>query len=1366
MMYFISNKHLRAYPKTVYYGSRQGRAFFSTEEMQQAISTSSRHLANLALLFAFSLILSQFYFSSVVYATPGVSDVDGGTAITSMTISTPASSSATETITTNANVPTTPDFSNLCGTPPCDLTWGSGTDRQVDGFTAGGLTYDYSFLADTVNVNRVKTGSACTTENREVILYEVEVKGPSDWEFFGTRATTMAEALNSRIITRGADNVFANEGGSQCNNVERIDLVFKNGFKSTNVNQSGYLMLDRGGNDTAKVVAITAIDASGNPTALGSRLVRFGSAVSGWGAGYAGYVSTVLQHNPNDVAANQYFRPTSEVGAQTISGVYVSLADLGIADDQEFYGYAVFPGDVNASPVPGPPSEPEHDLLGLTGGTDGAAVPTDTPYSGTGGWDIMAGGFLYQVGEVIQTVSTDYGDAPDTGAGTGTGNYETLSSNGGPSHGIASGLRFGSEVEGEDGTLQNADANADDTDNLDDEDGIASMPPLSSAMTTYSVTGVFTNTTANNGTIYGWIDFNRNGSFEASEAATAAANQPSTDASFTLTWSGISGLTAGTSTYMRLRLTTQTLTDDGGTATVDERSIGDADDGEVEDYKIDVKEYDYGDAPDATSGMAVNDYQSIQANGGPYHLITASLKMGSAVTDADDGAKQSTAATLDDTTGADDEDGVASFDPLRTNTTSYSVTVTTANSTGGDAALHGWIDFNKNGNFETTEHASATVADGATSVTLNWTGISGLTEGDTYVRLRIASSGLTNVSGNSGAADDGEIEDYKLTITPPVVDSIGLAKSASNPTDNGDGTYTTTFTFKVENLGNDALTGIQITDDLTAAFPAPVTYTVNSLSSSDLTVNWPAGFDGDTDKNLLDGSDGLAVGAAVATITMQVTITPGTETGPFYNSASATANSGAATDTSDNGTDPDPDGDDNADEPGENDPTPIVLDVGIPKAQFNASVVTEGDRITYTLTFPNPTFTEAFLYGDTPYPGTVAEFTDTIPDGLEVENVFITVNAGQACQTITGGTVIPPYGGGSGACASDDRQFTIATSIPAGGTRNRQVDIDFNWLYPGDYLVVTIEAKIHPTLDDGTTLTQGYTFVNQGSITVATVSGGTAITYTSNQVTATYNKLISITPDRSGQTTPGTWVVYEHTVNNLTSADEDVCFSFASANAWNWAITDASGNLLTSGATQDPITVPANDNIKIYIRYFVPTNVPNGTTESTYIMLHPHDGSTCQTGTIYDDVVDTTVVSTAQLKLTKWVQKCNKGANCCDTSNIDICDGFVENNTADPCDYLEYKILFKNLSTVSYTGLQVNDIIPSYTDFVPDVYDDAGTPKDVLATLPDGTTVYKDATIVSDTLQVDLSADIPTLAPGEEGYIQYKVRVEGNASCP
>lgn len=161
---------------------------------------------------------------------------------------------------------------------------------------------------------------------------------------------------------------------------------------------------------------------------------------------------------------------------------------------------------------------------------------------------------------------------------------------------------------------------------------------------------------------------------------------------------------------------------------------------------------DYGDAP-ATYGDA-------------GHLPATNLRLGALGPDAEASSNSSTPANGDDAATSssiiDDEDGVAAFGTLYTNATSYSVNVAVSNTTGANATLYGWIDFDQDGTFDAGEASAATtVPNGATTATVNWTGLSGLTTGTNYARFRIASvAGEASVS--TGLAANGETEDYRL----------------------------------------------------------------------------------------------------------------------------------------------------------------------------------------------------------------------------------------------------------------------------------------------------------------------------------------------------------------------------------------------------------------------------------------------------------------------------------------------------------------------------------------------------------------------------------------------------------------------------
>ena len=97
-----------------------------------------------------------------------------------------------------------------------------------------------------------------------------------------------------------------------------------------------------------------------------------------------------------------------------------------------------------------------------------------------------------------------------------------------------------------------------------------------------------TNTKNVPATVYGWIDFNNDGKFSASELITVTVPPNSTNYVVTLTYPNamFTNVIKPGLLYGRLRITTTPLIDDGSTTGIDERSISFAADGETEDYKL------------------------------------------------------------------------------------------------------------------------------------------------------------------------------------------------------------------------------------------------------------------------------------------------------------------------------------------------------------------------------------------------------------------------------------------------------------------------------------------------------------------------------------------------------------------------------------------------------------------------------------------------------------------------------------------------------------------------------------------------------------------------------------------------------------
>ena len=342
----------------------------------------------------------------------------------------------------------------------------------------------------------------------------------------------------------------------------------------------------------------------------------------------------------------------------------------------------------------------------------------------------------------FSTASQDYDDAP--------------SSYGDAWHNLGSGgLRLG----------DTSDSDPVSADNDGDIDDGFDLDSLIVGTTEYSIDSsriTALNSTGSVATIYAWIDFDANGTFDDDEFASTTINPGASSPVTDLSWSGVPSLTPGT-VYSRFRITTNSLTDTDGSG-LDSRATGTASNGEVEDYAIDIFGGDFGDAP-STYGDA-------------SHVVSGSpdLYLGTVQPDTDagtqDGGDAGVGADGDDSGGTDDEEAIASFASLSSQSSgTYSVTLAYTNS-GANAELSGWIDFDGNGLFETDEFATATVgASGSASLDFDLDALgNGVVAGTTYARFRISRdtgvlSGDAATSSATGVATDGEVEDYVVEIT-------------------------------------------------------------------------------------------------------------------------------------------------------------------------------------------------------------------------------------------------------------------------------------------------------------------------------------------------------------------------------------------------------------------------------------------------------------------------------------------------------------------------------------------------------------------------------------------------------------------------
>ena len=91
---------------------------------------------------------------------------------------------------------------------------------------------------------------------------------------------------------------------------------------------------------------------------------------------------------------------------------------------------------------------------------------------------------------------------------------------------IVSGLNLGNVAPDADpATLQNVGATDDNATNINDEEGISTLPVVNTGTTSVAMTVRATNSTATAATLVCWIDFDRNGVFIQLQASGRQASQ-------------------------------------------------------------------------------------------------------------------------------------------------------------------------------------------------------------------------------------------------------------------------------------------------------------------------------------------------------------------------------------------------------------------------------------------------------------------------------------------------------------------------------------------------------------------------------------------------------------------------------------------------------------------------------------------------------------------------------------------------------------------------------------------------------------------------------------------------------------------------
>uniref|UniRef100_UPI000594989D GEVED domain-containing protein n=1 Tax=Thiofilum flexile TaxID=125627 RepID=UPI000594989D len=122
-------------------------------------------------------------------------------------------------------------------------------------------------------------------------------------------------------------------------------------------------------------------------------------------------------------------------------------------------------------------------------------------------------------------------------------------------------------------------------------------------------------------------------------------------------------------------------------------------------------------------------------------------------------------------------DGFTTFPSLFVNASSYSLPMILTNTTGTAGRLHGWMDLDGNGVFDSDEYTSVAVPTGSNkaAIALNWSSLPDLRAGSTFMRLRLTTGTLTATDATTSSSTiNGEVEDYQITVVDPDPDHDGL----------------------------------------------------------------------------------------------------------------------------------------------------------------------------------------------------------------------------------------------------------------------------------------------------------------------------------------------------------------------------------------------------------------------------------------------------------------------------------------------------------------------------------------------------------------------------------------------------------------
>ncbi len=259
--------------------------------------------------------------------------------------------------------------------------------NTITSLTVGTSVKTIASDADSVFVRR----SAAAGNNANI--WEVATSA-SNLVGGNTGASTLQNLLLSNNSLMGVNDLFTNAGGTPAaianNNIERVDYYWNAGF--TAVPDQGFAIFDRAANHNAADGFQVAVITGWNTTT--SQATSYGGNVVEITAGAASQYGTALDYDPTTAGSQTTFTyqilrfqgsgdslasltSADATNTQSVFGVYISFADLGIAAGTVVYGYSIMANDVS------------NVTANLVDWNNATFYPTSTPDS-SGSIDLLA----------------------------------------------------------------------------------------------------------------------------------------------------------------------------------------------------------------------------------------------------------------------------------------------------------------------------------------------------------------------------------------------------------------------------------------------------------------------------------------------------------------------------------------------------------------------------------------------------------------------------------------------------------------------------------------------------------------------------------------------------------------------------------------------------------------------------------------------------------------------------------------------------------------------------------------------------------------------------------------------------------------